>query len=1140
LRRRARRAQKKREKRLSEQVRRIGARAARALLYDAARGLPMTLNLRPGFGRLAPVALAFALAAALGCGGSGPPGPGPSDGRTKGQTEFTSVEQPGGPRGGGVDNAGGPGTAPGSVTGQPAPTTPGAPMGRVADVQEADIYKLSGTRLFYFNTYRGFIVYDIADAAKPVQLSRLPVYGYPVEMFVEGNVVYALLRDALYLSETNGKLQFQRHNVSQLVTIDVSDVAHPRVLKTLDIIGELHEGVSRKIDSTIYVVSEQFQGYYWGWQTPEDQPEEQAWVYSYDVSDPTNPKQVGQLPVFQGGGGVTTDAKGNVTSQRYFSGVSISATSNALMVVENWYVNDYAGTDANRCYANGQRSVVSVIDVSDPTGVIRRHTRFETGGSLGDQFKMTYKFDEASQKGFFFGIFYDWSWDCTGGSKQMNRLESWDITDGANPQRLASLEFGNANESVRGSAYDLSRNVVYAITARQIDPLYAIDIANPAAPRIRSQIDGLSGSISVFRSVAGGQFLLGVGQDTSTTCTGQQNGEAWLNTKMAISIIDVRDLSNIRLAQRGCVAIQNSGGWSWSSVTWNMDQAHKMLGMFQDGDLNIVTVPVSYYTQDSAEVGWWYHWKTAVGIMTWDLSRYDATKPPEQQSVIQSYGTFVHPEGEVMRSILFKHPVSGERTMINVSDTHLSVANIADLAQPQLKSIVEVAPSVDEIYGFGNYVVERVSQGQYWSTTGAAEFRVKQAGGPVDDKPIVATFKVGQATSAYRYQNSLVVLRTIINQDGTTGTTTSSNEAVVYDMSDPSHPRLASRLEVPFQGYRYYGYICGDFWGGYWFGGGQQTLVTGAGLAQVSYAYRNEGNKYYAVPTLSFLDLRDVNAPRVGQLELPYDQQNYWGWNALVADPGSATGFYLARRDYLGEVKKGDASFSQFKYFAQRFEVDANGAPVSKQAINLPGPLAQTWIDGGGVRRFLTSDYSYRTITFPDHTEWHADTRLGLLRQTGLGIATLLDTRTFADANVGSFVLDGDHLYIAAQNQYYWWNYAAERAANPPTWESTSDRLIALDVGGDDFTALYDQPTRTYGVQLMGMHQGKLFVSLPNDGLLAANVSDPAHPQALSFLRTLGWASHLEFNGNDAYVAAGAFGVFDLNLAAPAVIAIDR
>ena len=53
-------------------------------------------------------------------------------------------------------------------------------------MQEADIYKLAGTRLYYFNTYRGFIVYDVADPAKPVRVSRLPVYGYPVEMFVDG------------------------------------------------------------------------------------------------------------------------------------------------------------------------------------------------------------------------------------------------------------------------------------------------------------------------------------------------------------------------------------------------------------------------------------------------------------------------------------------------------------------------------------------------------------------------------------------------------------------------------------------------------------------------------------------------------------------------------------------------------------------------------------------------------------------------------------------------------------------------------------------------------------------------------------------------------------------------------------------
>jgi hypothetical protein len=208
----------------------------------------------------------------------------------------------------------------------------------------------------------------------------LPVYGYPVEMFVEGKVVTALLRDALYLTESEGKLQFQRHNVSQLVSIDVADPAAPRVIKTMDIIGQLHEGVSRKIDKTIYVVSKQWGGYSWGWPTLDSSQQEQAWVYSYDISDPGNVRQVGQLQIFAGG---NRDPRSGTAPTRWFSGVAISATSNALMVAENWY--GYDPSDA--CGRNQQRAVVSIIDVSDPAGTIKRHTRFETEGRLEDQFK---------------------------------------------------------------------------------------------------------------------------------------------------------------------------------------------------------------------------------------------------------------------------------------------------------------------------------------------------------------------------------------------------------------------------------------------------------------------------------------------------------------------------------------------------------------------------------------------------------------------------------------------------------------------------------------------------------------------------------------------------------------------------------
>jgi hypothetical protein len=1091
------------------------------------------------------------------------PNPDPTP-REPGATEFSTVEQGnsgnrnfGGPtaadsgKTAGAANAGAGGT---SGAAPQSPATP-PPSGRVADVQEADIYKMDGTRLFYLNTYRGLTVYDVADPQKPALLSRLPVYGYPIEMFVEGNTIYALLRDALYLTQVDGKVQFQKHNVSQLVTIDVSDIANPKVLKTVDIIGQLHEGVSRKVDDTIYVVSEQFGSYYWTWYTPDlTRPSDQAWVYSFDVSNAQNPRLAGMLKIFEGGGYNNYDKTSGSSSSRSFGGVAISATSNALMVVENWYGYSYSG--GTYCGSqNTQEAVVSLIDISDPTGNIRLHSHFTTSGVLSDQFKMTYVPDPASGTGTFYGIFAQQTWTgCTGGST-VNALESWDVTDGAHPAKLAALTFGKDNETVAATSFDLKRNVAYAITSRRIDPLYALDISDRKNPRVASAIDGLSGSVSVFRQVNDGKFLLGVGTDQSDACTGfQDNGGTWANTKMALSIIDVQDLKNIRLVQRKCIAIKNAG-WTWSQITWNQDQAHKMLGMFADGNLNVLTVPVSYDTKEDLPNawGWWYHWQTAVGLLSWDLSLYDPAKQPADQNVIQTYGTFIHPQGEVERSILFKHPLTGNRTMINLSDTHLSVANIQDLNAPVLQSVVDVAPEISGLVSFGDTVVERVEVGNgtwYNWDYEMSEFRVKKAGGSLDDRTPIATFRIGQVSSVHRFKNNLVVMRRVWDRMSTAPATT---EAVVVDLSNPAQPVAASRIAVPFDPYYFYGYYCGIdyFYRGYWFGGYQSLLTTDAGLVQLrttnssSTSGTTANGTYYYVSSydqvLDFLDLRNPAAPKLSELKAgtnTYDSRvnagyGWWDTLGLVADPAAPSGFFITRRTAVEPVKmpNGDV-FTRYRYYAKRFDTGDDGL-VAGDETNLPGPLTQTWKDAGGTRFYLTQNNVYRTLQYPDHTEWHADTDVSLLRALSSSKAELLDHHLFTDLSLSSMIVDGSRLYVVGQQQYYWWSYDAYRAANPPSWESTSDRLLIFDTGAGTLASLYNEPTRTYGVQLMGTHAGKLFINLPGDGVLMADVSNPAAPQGQRFMRTLGYSSALEFADQDAYQASGHFGIFDMNLGAP-------
>jgi hypothetical protein len=67
--------------------------------------------------------------------------------------------------------------------------------------------------------------------------------------------------------------------------------------------------------------------------------------------------------------------------------------------------------------------------------------------------------------------------------------------------------------------------------------------------------------------------------------------------------------------------------------------------------------------------------------MTWDLTKYVAGRPAIQQNVIANYGTFVHPHGEVKRSVVFTHQGQAPaRMMINLSDTHISIANIQNPA----------------------------------------------------------------------------------------------------------------------------------------------------------------------------------------------------------------------------------------------------------------------------------------------------------------------------------------------------------------------------------------------------------------------------------------------------------------------------
>jgi hypothetical protein len=62
-------------------------------------------------------------------------------------------------------------------------------------------------------------------------------------------------------------------------------------------------------------------------------------------------------------------------------------------------------------------------------------------------------------------------------------------------------------------------------------------------------------------------------------------------------------------------------------------------------------------------------------------------------------------------------------------------------------------------------------------------------------------------------------------------------------------------------------------------------------------------------------------------------------------------------------------------------------------------------------------------------------------------------------------------------------------------------------------------------MRIMGTQNDRVFLNLQNDGILVVDTKVPSAPVGVSFLRTLGYATHLETVNDDLYIASGYFGL---------------
>ena len=178
-------------------------------------------------------------------------------------------------------------------------------------------------------------------------------------------------------------------------------------------------------------------------------------------------------------------------------------------------------------------------------------------------------------------------------------LNQWALSEPAGHLRIATTEFrpdGGSESAVRvlalgegvlretGAVGGLGKGerifavrydgaTAYVVTFRQVDPLYTLDLANPARPRMVGELK-IPGFSRYLHPIGDG-LLLGIGQDADDD--GRQRG-------LQVSVFDVRDLSKPRRVSQ--VAF---GGTSHSAAE------HDHHALLWWGPLRRLVIPLTNY-----------------------------------------------------------------------------------------------------------------------------------------------------------------------------------------------------------------------------------------------------------------------------------------------------------------------------------------------------------------------------------------------------------------------------------------------------------------------------------------------------------------------------------------------------------------
>lgn len=491
---------------------------------------------------LATTALAALLQ--LACGSS--EGDSASDSEPIPTQNFESAN-PGGPPGAGASGAVGVAATSGgdsnstATTGLNSSTTGGGGTGGDGGedpgrlIEEADIVKVAGDRLYAMSRYGGVAAIDITDVDTPKLLGRHRVEATPFEMYVKDEIVFALYQDygEYVYDEDAGTGSYVQ--TSHVVVIDASDPSEMAELSRFAIPGYISD--SRIVGQILYVAAFE-DGYCWS--CAEGQ---RTTVMSLDVANPAKVKKVDQLSF--------ADQDDGWGWRR-----SLSVTDTRMYVAgPQWGADAPVG------------STIQVVDISDPQGELVAGASVQVKGQVNSRWQM----DE--HEGVLRVISQPFEWDLS----VPPSIETFTVnaSDDIEPLGALNLELPRP-EQLQSVRFDGERG--YAITFERTDPLFTIDLSNPETP-VQAGMLEMPGWL--YHMEPRGDRLVGLGFD-------QENPDGAL----AVSLFDVSDLSEPTMIDRA-----NFGGdWGW--MVEDQDRIHKAFRLFEEESLIVMPFNGWVYSND--------------------------------------------------------------------------------------------------------------------------------------------------------------------------------------------------------------------------------------------------------------------------------------------------------------------------------------------------------------------------------------------------------------------------------------------------------------------------------------------------------------------------------------------------------------